>query len=259
MSLPLAQLDRRPGAALWFEIRERLRKAIADGTYVAGEQLPTEAQLMEYFAVSRVTIRTALEHLEREDLIERGSGRGTFVRVPVVEQPVLNLAGFHEDMRARGLTPSTRTLRTELAALPADVQASLKSDQDDGLFIERLLLADGAPMGYQQSWLPAWVLGGGEPFTVGELDSHSLYDLLEERGDARPLRAEEIIEAASATGVVAKMLSVRPGASVLVAHRLCFDRYDRPVEYVDVSYRSDRYRYRVELRADHAAPRESSL
>lgn len=257
MILPLGQLDRRPGAALWSEISDRLRRAIADGTYAAGQQLPTEAQLVEHFGVSRVTIRTALEHLERENLIERGSGRGTFVRNAVVEQPVLNLAGFHEDMRARGLTPSTRTLRSEVVVLPPDVVASLGSDDNAGVFVERLLLADGAPMGYQQSWLPAWVLGDGDLLTREELDRRSLYDLLEERADARPLRAEEIIEAASASGVVAKMLSVRPGASVLVAHRLCFDRYDRRVEYVDVSYRSDRYRYRVELRADQVASRHS--
>ncbi len=246
MTLPLERLDRRPGAALWFAIQERLRRAIAGGTYAVGDQLPTEVQLMEHFGVSRITIRSALDYLERDHLIERGSGRGTFVRAPIVEQPVHTLAGFHEDMRARGLKPASGTLLVELRILPDDVGRLLESERR-GLYIERALHADDQPMALQRSWLPFWTLAGGPPFTADELDGGSLYELLDARSGARPERAEETIEAAVASGDVGRLLGVADGAPVLVAHRLCFDLRDRPVEYVDVVYRADRYRYRVDL------------
>lgn len=246
MTLPLEQLDRRPGAALWYAIQQRLRQAIADGTYGVGDQLPTEPQLMEHFGVSRITIRSALDYLERDHLIERGSGRGTFVRTPIVEQPVHTLAGFHEDMRARGLRPTSHTRLVELRIAPDDVRHLLDAPRR-ALYIERALHADDAPMALQRSWLPEWTLAGGAPFAVAELDANSLYDLLDARSGTRPQRAEETIEAAVADAAVAAELGIEPGAPVLVAHRLCFDVRERAVEYVDVFYRADRYRYRVDL------------
>ncbi len=249
MTLPLGRpIAERGPTPLWFEIKERLRRAILDGTYKVGDRLPTEAQLIEHFGVSRITVRTALDHLERERLIVRGSGRGTFVRLPVVEQPVHSLAGFHEDMRARGLQPSSNTLSVLPVAGMAQTRRRLAVLGDDPLlYVERLLLADDEPMALQRSWLPRWVLGGGRPFTPEELDSGSLYDLLDARSGARPARAEEIIQAAAADSSVATSLAIPVGSPILLAHRLCFDAAERPVEDVDVFYRADRYRYRVEL------------
>lgn len=60
-----------------------LRTYILDGTFPAGTRLPSEAQLVEEFGVSRGTVRQALTILVNEKLIERVNGSGTFVRQPV--------------------------------------------------------------------------------------------------------------------------------------------------------------------------------
>jgi DNA-binding LacI/PurR family transcriptional regulator len=57
-----------------------LRAGIADGTFVAGAQIPTEHALVEQFGVSRGTVRHAMSTLVHEGLLERVRGRGTFVR-----------------------------------------------------------------------------------------------------------------------------------------------------------------------------------
>lgn len=61
------------------EISRWLRAQIAAGRYAAGSRLPSEAQLVKQFGVSRPTAARALLDLEREGLIDRRAGSGTYV------------------------------------------------------------------------------------------------------------------------------------------------------------------------------------
>ena len=60
-------------------ITAQLRQAIMEGGYAHGEKLPAERQLASAFGASRTTIRTALDQLEVERLVNRRVGSGTFV------------------------------------------------------------------------------------------------------------------------------------------------------------------------------------
>lgn len=65
---------------LYRQIYHALKADILNGSCAPGSQLPTEAQLMERFGVSRVTVRNALALLQREGLVVRIPAKGTFVR-----------------------------------------------------------------------------------------------------------------------------------------------------------------------------------
>ncbi|MCD9025786.1 GntR family transcriptional regulator [Cohnella silvisoli] len=65
---------------LYVQIREYIREQIDSGVLKEGDQIPTEAELMAHFKVSRVTITTAIKHLVKEGLVFRIAGKGTFVR-----------------------------------------------------------------------------------------------------------------------------------------------------------------------------------
>src|SRR5690606_15762165 len=56
-----------------------LRERIVNGDYHAGDLLPSEADLMSDFGVSRITVKRALDDLASEGLLERSRGRGTMV------------------------------------------------------------------------------------------------------------------------------------------------------------------------------------
>jgi DNA-binding GntR family transcriptional regulator len=60
-------------------IANALRLRISDGTYMAGDRLPSEADLVREFGVSRMTARHAIEILRQEGLVESQHGRGVFV------------------------------------------------------------------------------------------------------------------------------------------------------------------------------------
>lgn len=110
---------------LWYQIAERLRAAIEIGRFKPGNTLPSEAQLVERFGVSRTTARAALDQLKQEGLISRRSGKGSIVLSPRVEQPLNILASFSEHMRRRGLQPSYATQSANFASAPAEVAEAL--------------------------------------------------------------------------------------------------------------------------------------
>jgi len=66
-----------------------------------------------------------------------------------------------------------------------------------------------------------------------------------DRSDSRPRSAEQTIEAIAATDEASQLLGVEVGSPLLSVERISFDRFSAPVEWVELSYRADRYRFKV--------------
>ncbi len=65
----------------YHQVYVTLRTWVRDGTYRAGDQIPTEPELCRMFDVSRITVRKAIEDLAREGWLLRQQGKGTFVQL----------------------------------------------------------------------------------------------------------------------------------------------------------------------------------
>lgn len=87
---------------LYTQVREVLRERILDGTYAPHAQLPSESEMVALFKVSRITVRQALSDLQRENLIFKIPGKGTFVAKPKAFQHLGQLEGFAEAMVRMG-------------------------------------------------------------------------------------------------------------------------------------------------------------
>lgn len=91
----------RPGA-LYQQVAAEIRNGIAEGEYKPGAPLPSEAQLIERYGVSRPTVRKAIAALRAEGLIEVIHGKGSYVRA--LPAPAVNIE--------RTITRSGKTFRT---------------------------------------------------------------------------------------------------------------------------------------------------
>ena len=88
------RLSRAEGAPpIYSQVASFLRQRIRNGELAAGVKLPKELDLARQLGVSRVPVRHALAILEREGLIRRRHGRGTFVAENVDRPEVLRLTG----------------------------------------------------------------------------------------------------------------------------------------------------------------------
>jgi DNA-binding GntR family transcriptional regulator len=95
------RLRRRADEPAWAQIEAQLAERIESGGLQAGERLPPERELARALGVSRMTVRQALDVLARRGLVDRGVGRGTFVRSHVsrIEGRVVEVAGEHGELR----------------------------------------------------------------------------------------------------------------------------------------------------------------
>src|SRR6266571_7095994 len=97
----------------YHQIAQALRDRIRSGDIAPGARLDNQRRLAADFGVTLMTLRQALEVLERERLIARRHGLGTFVALPprrIVDYDILQLRRFAGDLSAQGERVTTRVL-----------------------------------------------------------------------------------------------------------------------------------------------------
>src|ERR1700722_18191388 len=132
---------------LYAQVESVIIGRISSGSLPPGTRLPSEDELIQEHAVSRTTIRAAIQSLVQQGLVEIHRGKGTFVTQPKITQELTQLTGFVEDMRALGREPTARVLdRRTMTANAAVAQHLHLSKGDKVVRIQRLRLADGVPL-----------------------------------------------------------------------------------------------------------------
>ena len=225
----------RQRTARYRDIEQFLRRRIDAAE--PGDVLPTEAELCARFGVSRMTVRQALQELSNAGLVERRRGKGTFVAARPMHRRAGVFLSFTEEMAWRGMAASSRLVAAGLSTpRPEEVAALDIAADDEVVRVERVRLADGVPIAYED----AAVVGEHRAVLDADLESGSLHQALERLG----------VVATSATGTVtarlarrgeAALLDVPARSALLVELRLLFDQRGRPFERTETRYVADRY------------------
>ena len=238
-------IDRTSKLPLYQQMYEILREEILHGEWQPGDMIPPEPEFIERYQVSRTTVRQVLDMLVNDGLIYRQQGRGTFVAHPTVEQALVRLISFTEDMRQRGFTPGTEVLASSIVPAPEDVARGLSVDEGEELVrLERLRLADGEPMSIEESFLIHRYCPG---VLGGDYASTPLREALERDYGIHWLRARQVIRAVPAPARIARLLSVPVRSALLFIERVSYSQDNVPVEFLRVHYRGDRYAVYNEL------------
>jgi GntR family transcriptional regulator len=225
-------------------VEQDLRKRIEAGEWKVGDLFPPERELVARYGISRMTVRQALSGLVADGLLHRQRGKGTFIAPAKLRKQSSSLLSFTEDVNRRGKHAAARVLHTAFAPLPPAAVSSLEVEVGRlGVVIERLRLVDDEPVGIERSHL---AFDGCQGILDTDL-SGSLYTLLREEHGLVPVRAEERIEAGACPKHAAEVLGIRPGAPVLLITRTTYASNGRPFEFVQSTYRSDRYVFHVNL------------
>ncbi len=230
----------------YHQVANALRQRITEGTLGPRDRLPSEAELVEHFGVSRNTVRQALDVLHSANLISRQQGRGTFVAAQGLSHVIGELKSLTDVLLERGLQPGIREITiTPDHRAPDDATEFLRTP--NLWCVDRLRTVDGRPFCAMSSWVTHDLGSQLRPHHLA--GQGSLYRCLSERFGVHLKEATEIIRAEAATRQEAKRLEIAPAAPLIVTYRWASDQTGRPVEYVRAATPGDRYQYVATLRS----------
>jgi GntR family transcriptional regulator len=243
-----------PTPPLYAQIKDTLRERILDGTYAPHSQMPSEHELCAAFDVSRITVRQALGDLQKEGLVFKRHGKGTFVSKPKAFQNVTSLQGFAEAMTSMGheIVNQLRSFRV----VEADRHIAARLQLQEGapvVEIHRTRLLNREPVSLEITWVPE---SFGQRLANADLATRDIFLILENDCGVPLGHAELAIDAILANDNIADALRVEENSPVLRIERLTHDASGAPIDYEYLYFRGDAFQYR--LRTDRRKPPENT-
>lgn len=245
----LGSLDPISDRAVFRQIADQLRDAITRGRFREGDKLPSEAELVEHYRVSRMTVRNSLSVLIGEGLVHAEHGKGVFVRP---RPPVRRLASDRFARRHRENGKAAFLVEADAAGSRAAVDSLEVKEEKPSPEIAQLLgaarrvlvrrrryLLDGRPVEFAVSYLPTDI-ARGTPIAEPDPGPGGIYARLEELGH-RLSHFEEEIRARMPTPAEVKLLHLAAGVPVIHLVRTAHDTEGRPVEVCDTVMAADAY------------------
>jgi len=240
------RLDRQSPVPLHAQVEGLLRALIRQAEYRDGKPLPDEVTLARRLGVSRNTVRAGIARLVFEGLVERRAGVGTRAASRSVRSGLGAWHSFTREMEAKGIRVVTFDRQGAWEPAGRDAARALRIRPGARVLrLDRLRGWNGEPVVHFRSWFhPRLGLTGEEDF------EKPLYETIESACGTVAEGAREELGAVAADARLARLLRVRPGASLLKRVRLVTDPGGRPIEYAVVHYRSDRFTLTLDLRRD---------
>jgi len=228
---------RTNGLPAYQRIQGTIVKRLEMGLLRPGDLVDSERELARIHGVSLMTARHALTALEREGLVVRRRGAGTFVAPPKIH--FNKLMSYTEEMARRGLAVSSKLLSLAVIETEHEIAARLSLPPTSRLVkVERLRLGGDEPFAIETCYLSAEEFGD---LTRARLDRASLFSVLEHDHGLQIAHADEEIDATTADAHTARLLAIPIGASVLRIRQQIYSTKAKPSIYVLGLYRSDRH------------------
>ncbi|MCM3767723.1 GntR family transcriptional regulator [Neobacillus niacini] len=149
-------LDEKNVIPLYYQLKEILKEKIKDGSWQEGLKVPSERELMEFYSVSRATVRKALSEMMMEGLIYSKQGVGTFVSKTKITQNLIGELSFNLQAILQGLTPSSKVVYAALESpLPNRIMDIFNLNQNEKIHkIIRVRSINDTPLILETLYIP---------------------------------------------------------------------------------------------------------
>lgn len=231
----------------YLKLTKILTDLICNGTYKEGTRLPSERELCRNYGLSRTTVRQAMQELIRGGYVASFQGKGTFVSKPPIQQDLLRIYSFNDDMRRMGKNPETEVL--DFIGVTADEKLAklFKTTIGEPLYrILRLRRADGEPILLETNYLLCSRFNG---LSEEMLKEQSLYNVLISKFNLRLTLAEETFAPVLLQYMDAKLLCTPSNALGMLVERISYEG-DNVVEFSRSVSPGDKFKYHVILKND---------
>ncbi|MCU4185138.1 GntR family transcriptional regulator [Acidiferrimicrobium sp. IK] len=222
---------------LWSQVLDDLRGRLSAGEFAEG--FPGDVELTSQYRVSRQTVREALRRLQQEGVIERGRGRGTFVRQRPVEQQMGTLYSLYRSAEEQGFVQESQVRFLEVRRDPEAAAMLGRGPADPLVYLERVRMIDGHPVVLDCSWLPAQL---ASPLLDADFHRTALYQEMDARCGLRPDAGWERVSPVLPTPEQRALLGMRVRSPAYGIERLACQG-NLAVEWRHGVIRADRFRF----------------
>ncbi|ASK62547.1 GntR family transcriptional regulator [Virgibacillus phasianinus] len=233
-------LDYKSSIPLHIQLKIIIERKVAEGTF--NDQIPSERQFMEEYAVSRSTVREAINLLVREGILEKRHGKGTFVSLKPIHDWLGNLSSTTETILQMGMKPGAKLITHFKTTPSAYIQE--RTGFKEAYFIKRVRYADDTPIGVEHHYYPVKL---GMDLIEYDLENATLYDLVQNELGIQFAEADQTIGSGQLLPVDQEYVTVPQGAHALIAERVIKDQQGKIIEMEEAYYRSDMYTFKINL------------
>ena len=241
----------RPGSRLLYErVVAYVEELVAEGGLGPGDLLPTYNELAASVGVSLITVRRALDELERAGKVRRHQGLGTFVARPRIVTEPGRAGSLLGTLRQGDAGPQADSIDTRILemrrGLPSpDVATALRIEPNAPVWqLRRQRLIDGQPAVVETSIIPV-ALAPDLDQLVGRLGG-SLYDLLAREYALKDDYEEQYLEVVvTPAREERRLLSIAPRTPVVRIRGLSMDKSGAPFDCFEQLYRATEFAFAI--------------
>lgn len=229
---------------LYYQLAEIILSEIESKNLKENDKLLTEREYAKKYELSRATVRQALAYLEEKGYVYKIQGCGTFVSSKVIQQKLLKVYSFTEEMKKLGKIPESKILSLKKIVGDEKVAKELNLNSSDEIFeLERLRIADREIIMYERTYMPVKKMPN---LSKKELLISPLYDIIESRYKINFNKVFERFSVLKADESVASILQVNRNSPLIKLQRWTYSGMEI-IEYTISLVRGDRFEFEVEL------------
>ncbi len=243
MTGQLAGTYERSRVPLYLQVASALRRRIEEGQWQTGQKISTLEELEAEFQVARVTVRQAVDILEREGLVQRQQGRGTFVTNMAPERRWLRLATDWDTLIGSIEDNVPRLLPNEGPPLEPRLDRGDGTPAENYAFIKSLQSRDGEPYAFVRVHLDKEIFEQAPK----RFRTRTALSVLSTLAGVTIARAHQTLLIGAADMKTAQLLGLALNAPTAEAHCVVVDDRDIAIYVADIIYRGDCVRFDIDL------------
>lgn len=244
-----ATIDRNSPIPIYYQIETDLKKRIIRREWDKSQQLPTEIELAKHYNVSRITLRQALAELEKDGVISKQRGKGTFINsdpAPYVNNLSYTLVAGDRIKQQPYSIAATVLEQMVVTDIFPDVYEHLELKPDDRVvYIKRLFILNGKPLAVGRSWLSAKIVPDLENT---QLINNSLSQTLLRKYKIHASLVEDYMEVVRSTQAECNLLKCAYDTPLILIKGTSFFDDNQPLEYSNMLWAGDSVRFRFTMR-----------
>lgn len=228
---------------LYQQVKDYLKDKITSCEWEVGYQLPTEKELAAQFHVSNITVKRAVLELVNKGLLQRQSGKGTFV-TQVEERNITKFVSLRNEAWEHHNHPH-RTLSFKKDRAGNKIGNLLDINSNEYIYIiNRLKIQEDIPAVIEYSYIPATLFPALES---SDIENELLYNIFMKKYGAKLGKARIYFSTTLSKEYEAKLLDIPIGEQLFVFERYTVTTDNQTIEYSKFILKQDQSKYFLEI------------